>query len=94
MTRLQGELVVSRATVSSTEAVCARQAEEIARAKADIATNLARIAELEENARNDEDKRRELHNQVQELKGNIRVYCRVRPAIESGGCVACLVHLH
>ncbi|PNS15248.1 hypothetical protein CAC42_8249 [Sphaceloma murrayae] len=27
--------------------------------------------------------RRKLHNQVQELKGNIRVFCRVRPALES-----------
>ncbi|KAK3882358.1 hypothetical protein Pcinc_013265 [Petrolisthes cinctipes] len=25
--------------------------------------------------------RRKLHNQVQELKGNIRVFCRVRPLI-------------
>ena len=29
--------------------------------------------------------RRALHNQVQELKGNIRVFCRVRPINESGG---------
>ncbi|KAL8966973.1 MAG: hypothetical protein Q9183_003129, partial [Haloplaca sp. 2 TL-2023] len=27
--------------------------------------------------------RRKLHNQVQELKGNIRVFCRVRPLLES-----------
>lgn len=27
--------------------------------------------------------RRKLHNQVQELKGNIRVFCRVRPCLES-----------
>ncbi|KAF1991058.1 kinesin-domain-containing protein [Aulographum hederae CBS 113979] len=27
--------------------------------------------------------RRKLHNQVQELKGNIRVFCRVRPSLES-----------
>jgi len=29
--------------------------------------------------------RRKLHNQVQELKGNIRVFCRVRPALPSDG---------
>jgi len=36
------------------------------------------------------DKRRKLHNLVQELKGNIRVYCRVRPLnqYESGSCIA------
>ena len=27
--------------------------------------------------------RRKLHNQVQELKGNIRVFCRVRPSLQS-----------
>lgn len=32
--------------------------------------------------RTEETLRRKLHNQVQELKGNIRVFCRVRPALE------------
>merc|ERR1712232_550524 len=35
-------------------------------------------------------KRRKLHNLVQELRGNIRVFCRVRPlaAHESGSCIS------
>ena len=33
--------------------------------------------------RAEETLRRKLHNQVQELKGNIRVYCRVRPPLET-----------
>ncbi|KAI9679589.1 MAG: kinesin-like nuclear fusion protein [Trizodia sp. TS-e1964] len=33
--------------------------------------------------RKEEGLRRKLHNQVQELKGNIRVFCRVRPPLES-----------
>lgn len=32
--------------------------------------------------RQEETRRRKLFNQVQELKGNIRVFCRVRPALE------------
>ena len=28
--------------------------------------------------------RRKLHNMVQELKGNIRIFCRVRPLLPSG----------
>ncbi|KAF8466638.1 P-loop containing nucleoside triphosphate hydrolase protein [Kalaharituber pfeilii] len=34
-----------------------------------------------EKLRNEESLRRKLHNQVQELKGNIRVFCRVRPPL-------------
>ena len=34
-------------------------------------------------ARKDEAIRRKLHNSVMELKGNIRVYCRVRPYLSS-----------
>jgi kinesin family member C1 len=37
--------------------------------------------ELQEKLRREETLRRKLHNQVQELKGNIRVFCRVRPTL-------------
>ena len=40
---------------------------------------LTLAAECEEKLRKEEMLRRKLHNQVQELKGNIRVFCRVRP---------------
>ncbi|OQD71697.1 hypothetical protein PENPOL_c001G10366 [Penicillium polonicum] len=36
-----------------------------------------------EKLRREETLRRKLHNQVQELKGNIRVFCRVRPSLKS-----------
>ncbi|PWY74346.1 kinesin-domain-containing protein [Aspergillus heteromorphus CBS 117.55] len=36
-----------------------------------------------EKLRKEETLRRKLHNQVQELKGNIRVFCRVRPSLPS-----------
>lgn len=42
-----------------------------------------RILELEQDARESEMVRRKLHNMVQELKGNIRVFCRVRPVLAS-----------
>ncbi|KAF8835948.1 kinesin-domain-containing protein [Paxillus ammoniavirescens] len=42
---------------------------------------MRRIAELEAEAREAELIRRKLHNMVQELKGNIRVFCRVRPVL-------------
>ncbi|EJD48271.1 C-terminal kinesin [Auricularia subglabra TFB-10046 SS5] len=43
----------------------------------------ARAAQLEHDLREGETMRRKLHNMVQELKGNIRVFCRVRPALPS-----------
>ncbi len=63
----------------------------------DIRDHVARIAELQqqletanheiadahEKLQNEESLRRKLHNQVQELKGNIRVFCRVRPSLET-----------
>ncbi|KAH9947027.1 kinesin-domain-containing protein [Amylocystis lapponica] len=42
-----------------------------------------RVVELEAGAREAESVRRKLHNMVQELKGNIRVFCRVRPLLPS-----------
>lgn len=38
-----------------------------------------RICELEKMLREEEYKRKKLHNRLQELLGNIRVYCRIRP---------------
>lgn len=40
-----------------------------------------KIEQLEKEAREAEMVRRKLHNMVQELKGNIRVFCRVRPVL-------------
>ncbi|KAF2154802.1 kinesin-domain-containing protein [Myriangium duriaei CBS 260.36] len=42
-----------------------------------------KASEAQEKLRAEETLRRKLHNQVQELKGNIRVFCRVRPILES-----------
>lgn len=41
------------------------------------------ISELESKVREEESIRRRLHNTIQELKGNIRVFCRVRPPLGS-----------
>ncbi|XP_067882026.1 kinesin-like protein KIFC1 isoform X2 [Heterodontus francisci] len=41
------------------------------------------IVDREERLHHTEQERRKLHNTVQELKGNIRVICRVRPVLDS-----------
>ena len=46
----------------------------------EAAAALARSREMEQRLREAEAVRRRLHNQVQELRGNVRVYARVRPA--------------
>lgn len=51
-----------------------------------------RIEEYEEKIRLGEVQRRKLHNLVQELRGNIRVFARVRPYLPSdlpGGDLSC-----
>nr|XP_019048058.1 kinesin family member C1 [Kwoniella bestiolae CBS 10118]OCF26988.1 kinesin family member C1 [Kwoniella bestiolae CBS 10118] len=61
----------------------AKRAEELAEQKVRQAEEDRdrRIAEIEAELREAETIRRKLHNQVQELKGNIRVFARVRPAL-------------
>ncbi len=44
-----------------------------------------RIQELEENAKLGEVQRRKLHNIIQELRGNVRVFARVRPFLPADG---------
>ena len=42
-----------------------------------------KVQQLEQDLQEAEMSRRRLHNMVQELKGNIRVFCRVRPVLPS-----------
>ncbi|KAJ9094190.1 hypothetical protein QFC19_008041 [Naganishia cerealis] len=53
----------------------------VKRAEETAASANERVKEVEEDLRTAETIRRKLHNQVQELKGNIRVFARVRPPI-------------
>ncbi|KAJ3987784.1 P-loop containing nucleoside triphosphate hydrolase protein [Lentinula detonsa] len=63
------------------------QYDELLRTHADLKLDLEverrEKAQMKEEAMENEAMRRKLHNMVQELKGNIRVFCRVRPVLPS-----------
>ena len=51
--------------------------------EAEVVQLKARIAMLDAKLLSAERVRRKLHNDVQELRGNIRVYCRIRPVLNN-----------
>eukprot|EP01083_Nonionella_stella_P005480 15838_1 len=59
-----------------------QQSQQIQQQKQQINELERKCAWYEERARKDEEVRKRLHNQIQELKGNIRVFCRVRPMLD------------
>ncbi|XP_072172005.1 carboxy-terminal kinesin 2-like [Diadema setosum] len=67
----------------------------IAELEALVAELKSTVAEKEAKIRDDETTRRKLHNTIQELKGNIRVFCRVRPLL-GNECVdgSDITHIH
>ncbi|KAJ2694346.1 kinesin-like nuclear fusion protein [Coemansia sp. RSA 1285] len=54
----------------------------IAELEEGLASRSQTVDELEAKLRKEETQRRRLHNTIQELKGNIRVFCRVRPLLD------------
>ena len=58
------------------------QSQAFADLEARMQNALRSAAEANDKLRTEETLRRKLHNQVQELKGNIRVFCRVRPSLD------------
>jgi len=59
------------------------QSQAFERCNKEMMDALAETEATKEKLRREETLRRKLHNQVQELKGNIRVFCRVRPSLKS-----------
>ncbi|KAI0060654.1 kinesin-domain-containing protein [Artomyces pyxidatus] len=72
-----------QAQISALQSSFDFSAETVSKLRLDLETAQKRVATLEQEAREAEMVRRKLHNMVQELKGNIRVFCRVRPLLPS-----------
>ena len=53
----------------------------VTRIESELQANYAAVEELRARGQAQEDVRRRMHETIQELKGNIRVFCRVRPAL-------------
>ncbi|KAL9111264.1 MAG: hypothetical protein Q9227_004343 [Pyrenula ochraceoflavens] len=72
-----------KAKIEFLESDSKSQSEAYATMERQMREAIERAQELQNKLREEETVRRKLHNQVQELKGNIRVFCRVRPLLSS-----------
>jgi len=75
---------VQRAKIQALEDELRAEKEKLAEQTSQKIALESQCTEQERTIREHEGHRRKLHNMVQELKGNIRVYCRVRPALRNG----------
>lgn len=78
---LESSLRALKARIEFLEGGREEQSEAFERCNQQMMDALAETDAIKEKLRKEETMRRKLHNQVQELKGNIRVFCRVRPSL-------------
>ncbi|XP_040504522.1 kinesin-like protein KIFC1 isoform X1 [Gallus gallus] len=78
---LSARLEAAEAQLHQTKAALAQSDSEVAELRLRAESQARRLREQEELQHALEMERRRLHNLVQELKGNIRVFCRVRPLL-------------
>ncbi|ESP00790.1 hypothetical protein LOTGIDRAFT_140562, partial [Lottia gigantea] len=77
---LAGELTASQTEITASTNIKIKDTT-IMELREMIRIHEAKIREQDEELINQETMRRKLHNTIQELKGNIRVFCRVRPLL-------------
>ncbi|KAI0045820.1 kinesin-domain-containing protein [Auriscalpium vulgare] len=80
---LQAQNSALQAQIGALQSSCDFSADTVTKLRLDLEMAQKRVEVLEQDAREAEMVRRRLHNMVQELKGNIRVFCRVRPLLPS-----------
>ncbi|KAJ6090319.1 hypothetical protein N7486_009134 [Penicillium sp. IBT 16267x] len=80
---LESTIRALKARIEFLEGGREEQSQAFERCNQDMMDALAETDAIKEKLRREETLRRKLHNQVQELKGNIRVFCRVRPPLNS-----------
>lgn len=85
LVRLQQECESLSAKFEETRGQLGKREGETNALHVDLERRAAQVADLENKLQEAEATRRKLHNMCQELKGNIRVFCRVRPPQPAGG---------
>lgn len=80
---LESSIRALKARIEFLESGREEQSQSFERLNQQMMDALAETNEAKEKLRKEETLRRKLHNQVQELKGNIRVFCRVRPPLNA-----------
>lgn len=78
---LESTIRALKARIEFLESDSQEQSQAFERLNQQLMDALAETNAAKEKLRREETLRRKLHNQVQELKGNIRVFCRVRPTL-------------
>ena len=82
--QLRAALVAAETATAAADASVAQLSDAKASLEASLAAREADVAHLAERARGQEELRRQMHETISELKGSIRVFCRVRPALVGG----------
>lgn len=80
---LESSIRALKARIEFLESGREEQSKSFERCNQQMMDAFAETEAIKEKLRREETLRRKLHNQVQELKGNIRVFCRVRPSLKS-----------
>ncbi|KAJ5209375.1 hypothetical protein N7449_003754 [Penicillium cf. viridicatum] len=80
---LESSVRALKARIEFLESGREEQSKSFERCNQQMMDAFAETEAVKEKLRREETLRRKLHNQVQELKGNIRVFCRVRPSLHS-----------
>lgn len=80
---LESQISALKAKIDQLEMECRRKDSFAADLTQKLEAAHSLVKELEEKVQKGETLRRKLHNDVQELKGNIRVFCRVRPLLRA-----------
>ncbi|XP_072304310.1 carboxy-terminal kinesin 2-like [Eucyclogobius newberryi] len=87
----EAELQILKMKLSVQDSSLARLQQTLGDAEEEVRSLKGTVSQQQEELHAGEMERRKLHNAIQELKGNIRVFCRVRPLVD--GSLSKHIHL-